>query len=218
MQSAGPLLFNIANVLPSEERNAWFQANPRDFVNIKICEKTGFYASENCDDIAMVQAPVHMRPLKTCEFHKSYQVDGESGYAVCSHCWSARRTEAHLLKYSPDVNYYLRLNGNLTELEPAHNPACKSGIEKDVLQIIYPLDQANIFIPKDFDGDYEPLISRFASQFPDREVFWYLDDSFIGSTINKPSLPLHLSAGTHRLTVVDIMGNRDQVDFSVILN
>jgi penicillin-binding protein 1C len=218
MKSAGPLLFNIANVLPSKERSAWFEANPHDFVKIKICEKTGFYASENCDDVAVVQAPVHMRPLKTCEFHKSYQVDRESGYAVCSRCWSANRTETHVLKYSPDVNYYLRRNGNLTEVEPAHNPACKSGLEKDMIQIIYPLNQANIFIPKDFDGEYEPLIGRFASQFPEREVFWYLDDSFIGSTINKPSLPLRLDAGTHRLTLVDIMGNRDHVDFSVILN
>ena len=86
------------------------------------------------------------------------------------------------------------------------------------MKIIYPLQDANVFIPKDFDGEYQPLVSRFASQFPEREVFWYLDDSFIGSTINKPSLPLHLTSGTHKLTVVDVMGNKDQIDFSVILN
>ncbi len=218
MQSAGPLLFNILNALPFDKNQDWFKPNRGDFVKIKLCEQTGFYASDNCDQVIMVDAPKNMRPLKTCMYHKKFQVEANNKYAVCSHCWSSDHHDQAVLKYPPDVNYYLRKNGNLTASEPMHNPECLVAQERDVLLIIYPLQDANVFIPKDFDGEYQPLVSRFASQFPEREVFWYLDNSYIGSTINKPSLPLHLTAGTHKLTVVDVMGNKDQIDFSVILN
>jgi penicillin-binding protein 1C len=218
MRSAGPLLFNIFNVLPVQNSKDWFTERQRDFVGIKICKHTGFYATENCEEIAMVNAPINMRPLNTCSYHKKYQLDAKQVYAVCSHCWSQSRIEKNILKYPPDVNYYLRKNGNLVESEPPHNPLCAIAQENDVLQIIYPLENANVFIPKDFDGSHQPLVSRLATQFPEREVFWYLDESFIGSSVNKPSLPLHLNAGSHLLTVVDVMGNKDQVKFSVILN
>jgi len=218
MQSAGPLMFNILNGLPSTSGKNWFSPKSSDFVKIKLCPETGFYHSENCEDYIIVDAPKNMRPLKTCMYHQKLHVDQHGKYAVCSQCWGRENKEMILLKYPPDVNYYLRKNGNLTIAEPHHNPSCQVAQERDILQIIYPLQDANIFIPKDFDGNHQTLVGRFASQFPEREVFWYLDDSFIGSTINKPSLPLQLTAGSHTITVVDVMGNRDQVDFSVISN
>jgi penicillin-binding protein 1C len=218
MRSAGPLMFNILNALPEERSKSWFKANPHDFVKVKLCRQTGFYPSDNCTDKIEVQAPKKMRPLKTCQYHQKYVIDPLEHHAVCSYCWSGDRMEQYVLKYPPDVNYYLRKNGKVVEKDPVHNPDCKIAQERDILQIIYPLQQANIFIPKDFDGNYQPLVSRLATHFPDRTVFWYLDDSYLGSTKDKSTLPLHLNAGDHTLTVVDVMGNRDQVDFSVILN
>lgn len=218
MRSAGPLLFNILKVLPSQNNSDWFKPRLKDFVPITVCEQTGFYPTENCEQTLRVNAPIHMKPIKTCTYHHRYQIDISEGYVVCSHCWTENRVAKNILKYNPDVNYYLRKNGNLVDSEPIHNPSCSIAQENDIIQIIYPLQDANVFIPKDFDGAHQPLVSRFASQFPQREVFWYLDDAFIGSSINKPSLPLHLDAGKHILTVVDIMGNKDQVKFSVILN
>lgn len=218
MRSAGPLLFNILNALPVKSQHSWFKENSRDFVHVKICSHTGFYASENCDEPIHVKAPKNMKPIKTCNYHKKNLYDGKMDFVVCSYCWDEDRIEQNVLKYPPDVNYYLRANGNLVSREPIHNPACTLAQEKDILQIIYPLQHANVFIPKGFDGDHQPLVGRLASQFPEREVFWYLDDSFLESTRNKQALPLKLRAGKHLLTVVDVMGNKDQVEFSVILN
>jgi penicillin-binding protein 1C len=138
---------------------------------------------------------------------------------LCARIAGATTTaQKKILKYPPDVSYYLQKNGTLVSSEPSHNPDCRAVQEHDILKIIYPRNQANILVTKDFDGSYQPIVSRFATRFPEREVFWYLDDLYIGSTINKPSLPMHVVAGRHRLTVVDVMGNRDEVNFSVISN
>ena len=216
MQSAGPLLFNILHALPCQP--GWFSENRQDYVYVKLCKQTGFYASDNCDEYVLSKAPKMMKPLKTCSYHKRFQYDEKNMHTVCSFCWDSNRVEKTVLKYPPDVNYYLRKNGNIVNREPNHNPACTKVQENDILQIIYPVQAANVFIPKDFDGLHQPLVSKVATQHPEREVFWYLDDTFLGSTVNKQTLPLTLDEGKHLLTVVDIMGNKDQVEFSVILN
>ena len=218
MRSAGPLLFNILKVLPKDPDNKWFKPNLKDFVTVKTCDDTGFYASEYCEKINETQAPVNMKPLKICPYHTRIYVDKKQEFAVCSHCWSGNQISESILKYSPDVNYYLRKNGSLVINEAVHNPSCPVKQEHGILQIIYPINNANLFVTKDFDGTYQPVISRLATQFPEREIFWYLDESLVGTTVNKSSIPLKLRSGNHTLTAVDTEGNRDQVKFSVRLN
>ncbi|MGL1887113.1 MAG: penicillin-binding protein 1C [Reichenbachiella sp.] len=217
MRSAGPLMFNILNSLPKNPKTKWFK-DLKSYSSVEICEQTGFYATSSCPDTELVNAPKTMKPLKACPYHEIIFTDINGNNEVCSRCWSNNHVKNYALKFPPDVNYYLRKNGTLTESSPIHNPNCAVRQEHDVLQIIYPLSKANLFIPKDFDGEYQPLIGRVASQFPERELFWYLDETFLGSTVRKPSLPLSLKEGKHELTVIDSQGNKDQVEFSVILN
>lgn len=218
MRSAGPLMFNILNSLPEKPNKNWFEPKGKSYVDVEICKETGFYATSSCSEKLIVDAPGQMKPLRTCPFHRTIFIDIDEKHEVCSHCWAQGYSKRNILKYPPDVNYYLRNNGTLIEDIPNHNPYCRIKQEREILQIIYPLENANVFIPKDFDGKYQPLIGRVASQFPDRELFWYLDESYLGSTVRKPSLPLQLKEGKHQLSVVDSQGNKDQVKFSVILN
>ncbi|MEO9967449.1 MAG: penicillin-binding protein 1C [Reichenbachiella sp.] len=216
MRSAGPLMFNILNSLPTNPKKKWFDTGYG--TTVKICSETGFYATSNCPNPEMATAPRQMKPLKTCPYHKTIFTDKNDKYAVCSHCWTRHHIESKVLIYPPDVGHYLRNKGTLLPNIPQHNPNCPTAQEHNILQIIYPLARANVFIPKDFDGGYQPLVGKVASRFPKRELFWYLDEAYLGSTIGKPTFPLGLTSGRHKLTVVDAEGNRDQVDFSVILN
>ena len=217
MKSAGPLMFNILNVLPVSSSKRWFEPDPKDFVEVKLCAQTGFYAGGSCTEVVLSKVPTNMKPMRICPYHQTLVVNHDHNYVVCSRCWTTDHQEMNVLKYPPDVNYYLWQNGGIVETLHEHNPACDVRQERDILKIIYPLDRANLFVTKDFDGSYQPVISRLATQFPEREVFWYLDDHYLGSTIRKPSLLLHLKSGEHELSVVDSEGNRDLVKFNVML-
>ena len=217
MKSAGPLLFNLLNVLPKEELTTWFEPDEVNTVKVKTCKQTGFYAGIDCEETEMVDAPVRMKPIDTCPYHQSMYVNHQ-GNAVCSHCWDPTKTMKSFLSYSPDVNYYLKKSGKVPETTPEHNPSCPTRQEHDVLQIIYPVGYSNIFVPRDFDGSHEPIVSRFATRHPDREIFWYLDDQLLGSSTHQTTWPLKLNAGNHRLMVQDEEGNKDQVEFTVTLN
>ena len=218
MKSAGPLLFNIYNVLPKTDNNNWFELDDEDYVDVIICEETGFYAGKSCPSQLVVQAPKEMKPIKLCSYHQTIFIDSSEKHVVCSYCWSGSRIERQILKYPPDVSYYLRQNGAILGTVPEHNPKCSKRQERDVLSIIYPLNGAKIFIPREFGGRHEPLISRIASQYVDRETFWYLNDTFLGTSVGKPSFAIDIKQGEHKLTVEDSEGNKSSSTFSVILN
>lgn len=214
MQTAGPLLFNIFQVLPEEGNQPWFVSYKKDFVTVKTCAETGFYASRSCPNPIDTDAPRHMKPLGICPYHKRYYV--EQGHRVCSRCWKGGQQMKHQLAFTPDINFYLRQSGNLTRQIPAHDPDCPSRQEEEALTIIYPLQDARIFIPKDFDGGHQSLVAKVASQFPDRKLFWYLDDELLGSTEKSGTFPLNLANGIHHLMVMDEEGNQDKVRFSAV--
>lgn len=214
MTSAGPLLFNIFQVLPDD--NEWFTQDTKDYVTVNICKHTGFYAGQDCPEIVETFAPQKMKPLRVCPYHERYYI--ESNHRVCSKCWKGNQQLIHQLAFSPDINYYLRQNGNLITTPPPHDPACPVGNDRDALQIIYPLQNANVFIPKDFDGKYQQLVAKVATQFPERELFWYLNDELIGTTQKTATFPLNLKNGKQMLTVVDDQGNEDRIVFSAISN
>jgi len=215
MMSAGPLLFNIFNVLPENEKTPFFEPNENDFVEVSLCKETGFYASENCEKV-ITKAPKNMKPLKTCVHHHAIFL--EENYAVCSRCWTGKQQLKKFLSYTPDINYYLRKNGTISTTLPAHKPSCLSRQEQESIKILYPPENANVFLPKDFSGEYEPMIARVSSLYADREIFWYLDNDYLGSSIKKPTMPIVMYQGKHILTVIDSEGNRDEVNFSVIRN
>ena len=50
------------------------------------------------------------------------------------------------------------------------------------MEFIYPNQQSTIFLPKDFDGNTNDLILKVAHSKPELELYWYIDNQFVGST------------------------------------
>ncbi|RED95307.1 penicillin-binding protein 1C [Marinoscillum furvescens] len=213
MRSAGPLLFNLLQLLP-EDKNPWFEVPLQESVLVKTCKTSGFYATANCPDTLSI-APKHMKPMSVCSFHEKIWVTDDERYQVCSHCWSHDRVAKEMLNYPPDVNYYLRKNGGLASYTPPHNPKCPTRQAGSLLKILYPSQNSNIFVPQDFDGTKQAVIGRVAHQHVSKKLYWYMDNELIGKTERSPTLPLQLTKGSHILSVTDTEGNRDEVHFSV---
>ncbi|MCR9249268.1 MAG: penicillin-binding protein 1C [bacterium] len=216
MRSAGPLMFNILNVLEKQEK--WFDMGSTNLTDVKICSKTGYYANSNCPEVELTKAPRYMKPLKSCPYHVKLFVDDEAKHQVCSKCWDSNHQSVTFLRYPSDVNHFIWKNGGLTAFEPPHNPNCFVKQENDILRIIYPISNATIKIPKDFDGKYQSLVAKVATRHINRKMYWYVDDSYLGNTERNHSFPILLKSGKHRLLVTDEIGNKHQVDFNVVLN
>jgi penicillin-binding protein 1C len=211
--SAGPLLFGIFNYLPKEPKLKWFEKIEMDFKEVEICEETGFLASSNCEHKTTVNAPVYMLPLRQCPYHEPLFVDKEEKYSVCSFCWEEGHHEKKLLIYPADISYYLKQRGQPVSTIPDHNPNCEKIAGTDPLKILYPIDSARIWIPRDFDGNYQKVIAKLAHHHPEKKVFWYMDGNFLGTSSGKHNKAIEIKTGWHQLSVTDEDGHTSRIRF-----
>lgn len=213
---AGPLLFDIFNSLPKDPKQSWFEKPVEDLTYLELCLDTGFLAGDHCEKRIFVEAPQHMKPLKICPYHQSIYVNKNETYQVCSLCWQpGDYKRIRCLIYPPDVIQYLRGRGQIISSVPPHNADCLGQSETIPLQILYPQNNARLWIPRDFDGDWQKITMRVAHRERSRLLFWYLDDRFIGKSKDRHVKAAELTRGWHTLEVVDEVGNRDRKRFYV---
>ncbi|MCB0374681.1 MAG: hypothetical protein KDD04_02055, partial [Sinomicrobium sp.] len=162
-KSAGPILFDLFNMLPKDKNNSWFGRPEMDFKTIHLCAWSGYLASENCPETIAVDAPSGMRPLRLCPWHEKLFVDDQEKYQVCSLCWQNGHYHAvSKLVLPPDISQYLRQQGQLIENVPLHNPECPAEQNADVLEIIYPTENARLWIPREYGGAYQKVTCKAA--------------------------------------------------------
>ena len=211
---AGPILFEIFNYLPKDPALSWFIKPENDLDKINICMDTGFLAGDYCPHITSVDAPVHMKPLKICPYHRQIIVDKTEDEQVCSLCWQDIDYHSIIkLIYPPDVSQYLRKNGQIVESLPPHRSSCPAVAQGNPLQIIYPQEKTALWIPRDFDGTLQKVNLKAAHQQKNCQVYWYLDNKYKGCSLEIHELPIVLTKGWHELEVVDEAGNSNHVKF-----
>ena len=101
--------------------------------------------------------------------------------------------------------YYKSKNPFYKPLPPYRNDCIAEG--SITMQFIYPKQSGKYFLPKDFDGQTQELVFKLAHSKPETTVFWYIDNTFIGSTKTIHDMAIKPSIGKHDITVVDEFGN-----------
>ncbi|MBD3225937.1 MAG: penicillin-binding protein 1C [Caldithrix sp.] len=211
---AAPLLFDIFNYLPKEQGQTKFPAPQGAFKRIDICKQTGYAAGQDCADIVRMRAPRSTRGMKRCPYHRSFFVSADSSEQVCSLCWqSGRYHKITRLIYPPAVQQFLRERGMVSTSLPLHRRSCPSLKGADVLSIIYPQPNSHLWIPKDYDGNYQKITMRAAHGQNDQQIFWYLDRQYMGRSENRHSKAFRLQKGWHELEVIDGQGRSQKVRF-----
>jgi len=211
---AGPLLFKLFNHLPKTPQPAWFEKPWDNLQEIRLCKQSGFLAGPHCPQTISAEAPLDMKPLAMCPFHKEIIVNNAENEQVCSLCWQPGDHKAVTrLIYPPEVSQILRKNGFVPEDIPPHRKSCPAHHREKSLKIVYPRPHSALWIPKDLDGRYQKITCRAAFRLKDVTLYWYLDTNYMGSTNGKSALSLTLKKGWHTLKVLDQDGNSDQVRF-----
>ncbi len=83
------------------------------------------------------------------------------------------------------------------------------------MRIIYPVANAKLWIPRDFDGQLQQVTLRVAHRAKDSRVYWYIDNIYKGTTASTHKFVERLTHGRHTLEVVDESGNQTQRKFFV---
>jgi len=83
------------------------------------------------------------------------------------------------------------------------------------MEIVRPTKGAQVHVPIELDGEPGRVLLEAAHQTPGTAIHWHLDDTYLGTTYDLHQWPASPTQGTHKLTIVDQDGERDQVTFHV---
>ena len=201
-RAAGPVMFDILNLLPAEE--GWFEmpempdqvghdekarnvtpGYDRGSVWAGVCRASGMLAGPECPEREDILIPAAGLETDPCPYHK----DGE-------------------FVLPPAMEWYYKPH------HPEYTGARKTHQTKEI-EFIYPASGSTLTLPRQLNGQVEGVVFRVAHHKNNATLWWHLDQTYVGETRFLHELRLAPTQGKHTLTVVDGEGNTDFVRFTV---
>ena len=211
-QTAGPVLFDIFNLLPS---SSWFTRPAGIFVEAEVCRKSGHLKGRFCDETdTLLVLPAGLR-TEACPYHHLVTLSANESQRIYENCANTEPTLRKSWFTLPPVwEWYYKQHH--PEYKPL--PPFKAGWGEDTfqpMQFIYPPMNARIKLPKQLDGSKGFLTVELAHNNPNATVFWHLDETYQAQTQDFHKISLQPAAGKHSLTAVDGEGNTISTTFFV---
>ena len=211
-QTAGPVLFDFFNLLPS---SSWFTRPAGIFVEAEVCQKSGHLKGRFCDETdTLLVLPAGLR-TEACPYHHLVTLSADESQRIYENCANTEPTLRKSWFTLPPVwEWYYKQHH--PEYKPL--PPFKAGCGEDTfqpMQFIYPPMNARIKLPKQLDGSKGFLTVELAHNNPNATVFWHLDETYQAQTQDFHKISLQPAAGKHSLTAVDGEGNTISTTFFV---
>ncbi|SHG88024.1 penicillin-binding protein 1C [Winogradskyella jejuensis] len=204
VQTAAPILFDVFDLLP---KSTWFDKPYDEMIEVQICDKSGYRASSICDVVSSKFIQISGQKTEPCPYHKLVHLDASKQFQVNSSCEDILNIKSESWFTLPPLQafYYKSKNPFYKDLPPFRSD-CKASTSV-AMEFIYPTQQSTIFLPKDFDGNTNDLILKVAHSKPELELFWYIDETYVGKTKDLHDMAVLPKPGKHTITVVDELGN-----------
>ncbi|RNC88001.1 MAG: penicillin-binding protein 1C [Winogradskyella sp.] len=204
VQTAAPILFDVFDLLPKSD---WFGKPYDEMLEVDICTKSGYRASSICDETSKSFIQLSGKKTSPCPFHKLIHLDNSEQFQVNASCEAVSNIKSKAWFTLPPLqaHYYKTKNPFYKEPPPFRSDCEEQSTAK--MEFIYPSQQSTIFLPKDFDGKTNDLILKIAHSKPELELFWYVDETYVGKTKDIHDMAILPRVGEHTITVVDALGN-----------
>jgi len=211
VSSAAPILFDVFDVLP---RSEWFEKPLDEFTEVEVCSESGYLATEICPK-KKIEIPNKENFVRACNYHRSLQLDANRKYRVNSSCadLSASVSKAWFV-LPPLMEFYYRKNHPTYKILPPLKWNCQR-TDLSPMEFIYPKNGSKITLPKNFEGKTNEVAVKLAHPKPETSVYWYLDEKFIGETIQFHEMGIVAPSGNHKITAVDAIGNEVEITITI---
>ncbi len=217
VKAAAPILFDVFSLLPGGK---WFEAPHDELVDIPVCTKSGYRALDLCESDTLA-VPLSGLKTKACSYHQLIHLDATEQYQVNSSCVNSSEMIHQPWFVLPplEAHYAMSRDPSYKVLPPFRTDCAASGggsTAHQPLQLIYPKDIEQIFIPINLDGSPSATIFKATHRTSNAIIHWHMDDTYLGSTSDFHELALNPTVGKHLLVLVDGDGYRLEREFEVI--
>lgn len=213
VKAAAPVLFDLFKLLPTSDD--WF---PTPYDNLKrtvVCQESGYQAQPICprDTVLVPRTATGLRP---CPYHERIALDTSRSFQVNADCYPSGQIQSVPWFVLPptEAHYYARRNPAYAALPP-FAPGCGDSGDAP-MELIYPKYPTRILVPRNLDGSRSRTVFTVAHREAATEIYWHLNEEYIGATRNFHSMELNPPAGRHLLTLVDEQGYRLEQAFEIV--
>jgi penicillin-binding protein 1C len=211
---AAPVLFDIFKQLPNGK---WFQTPGHKLKKMKVCRQSGYKAGEYCKDIVeeLVAPSGEKTPL--CPYHKLIHLDRTATYRVTDACENPTdMVHQSWFILPPAMEYYYKIKHSDYKLLPPFKSGCGDEGGQFVMEMIYPKNNASIYVPVEFDGRRGKLVLNATHRNTAAKIYWHIDGEYVSTTQNYHQLAISPQPGKHTLTLVDDKGERLVQVFTIL--
>lgn len=213
LSAAAPLLFKVLDQLPTGH---WF-ATPQEGGHLtELCATTGYRIGEHCPQVENVNMPTKdLEGIGTCPFHLQRWTSPDARHFADPSCASTDNwaMQTHFILPPIMSHYYAQRHADYPR-PPQPWPGCQ--VADRSMQFVYPTGRERIYIPLDLDGQRGRFSAEVQHLHPDTDLFWYLDERYLGRSHRHHEMPVLAGLGSHTLLVVDSQGEEIAVSFEVL--
>ncbi|MDD4848205.1 MAG: penicillin-binding protein 1C [Bacteroidales bacterium] len=202
---AAPILFDVTAQLNDQYT---FRFDTLEAIMVEVCAESGYPKSSNCLHSKTVLMPDVEMMTGVCPYHQKVFLDETQQFQVFPNCYSAnpQRYEMYFV-LPPTMEWFYKKHTPLYRSLPPIYQGCQNDHSETVMSFIYPENSVRLMIPVGIQGNRQAIIFEIAHRHPEKEIFWNLNDQYIGKTKNIHQMPINVVLGDYLLRCVDEDGN-----------
>lgn len=222
-KTAAPIYFSLADEITAYNaarsrpvQNNNFLRPDMNIAQVPMCDGVGGIAGPHCPKTVNAYFIPGKSPIDVSPVYRAVQIDKKTGLRACTRDSSTTRTEIYEFWDAEYLDMFRRA-GIKRKTPPKFMPDCNldeiSATHSDLV-ITTPVDGNKIVITSGKDS--ENISFQAISDLPDAKIFWFIDDTAMGTTKSGEVLRRDIPMGEHTIRASDSAGGGARADFSVV--
>jgi penicillin-binding protein 1C len=203
-EAAGPLLFDLLQAVADRSLPAVADRPTADLKRLEVCAYSGYLPTPACEQREWVLALRRSVPTRRCPYHRSVDVDLDTGLALNPSCRGGRRWERrNYLVWPASIRRFLAQGHRVLSTPPSLDPRCETADSRLPPSILSPpAGQVLVLLPGLPASDQEvPLQAESSGR-----LSWFVNGEFFGAAGAAERLWWRPRPGRHEIVVVDEAG------------
>lgn len=203
-KSAAPVLFEVFAQLGNHR---WFDRPAAALKTVSVCTTDGYLAGGQCES-REIDIPRHSHFQQVTPHYQRMQLDAAGQYRVhagCERVSAMAPTDWYTLP--PLQAHFWRLHHSDYRPVPPWRPDCLTAVhhyaDDQPMDLLYPREGSQVYIPLELSGRRGRTVLQAVHRHPEGELFWHLDDRYLGKTRLFHEQAVSLDPGWHKLRLVD---------------
>ncbi|MCB0662410.1 MAG: penicillin-binding protein 1C [Saprospiraceae bacterium] len=214
VHAAAPILFDVFDLLPNQ---SWFEQPYDDMIEIDVCAQSGDLATHLCP-AKKEWVPAAGKRSNPCKRHTILHLDALAKYSVHAGCYPPENMK-HLPWFilSPlEEHFYKTVDPGYKPIPPFKEGCHAVDPDRETMELIYPRKFTQIYVPKGFAGKQEHVIFKATHRKKEATIYWHIDQTYVGKTMDFHHLECAPPVGKHTLTLIDQDGHEIKQAFEIV--